>query len=193
VFAFAIHEQGCEEDEFRALLVGRQAFCDLLGGLAFDAIAANMTMLLARSSPEHAEVVGDLGDRTDRRARVIARRLLLDRDRRRETADRVVARLLHLSEELARVGGEAFDVAALALGIERVEGKRRLPGSGDARHHDELLLRDIDIDGFEVVLAGASNLDVVELLGDVAAEFLGTRLLRGGGSHSVCRVGNRVE
>jgi len=33
---------------------------------------------------------------------------------------------LHLIEELARVGGERFDVAALAFGVNRVEGKRRL-------------------------------------------------------------------
>ena len=53
-------------------------------------------------------------------------RLLLDGDGRRQAADDVVVRLLHLPEELAGVGGEALDVAALPLGVEGVEGQRAL-------------------------------------------------------------------
>jgi hypothetical protein len=68
-----------------------------------------------------------------------------------------------VAEELARVGGERFDVAPLPLGVERVEGQGRLSRSGDARQDHELLLGDPDVDGTEVVLAGASNANVVEL------------------------------
>ena len=54
---------------------------------------------------------------------LLRRRLLLDGDGRREAADRIVERLVHLAEELAGVGAEALDVAPLALGVERVEGQ----------------------------------------------------------------------
>ena len=47
------------------------------------AIPAEVTeLLLAGARPEHAQVVGDLGNRPNGGARVVARRLLLDRDRR---------------------------------------------------------------------------------------------------------------
>src|SRR5258708_4426822 len=47
---------------------------------------------------------------------------LLDGDRGGEAFDDVDLRALHLVEELARVGREGFDVAALALGVNGVKG-----------------------------------------------------------------------
>ena len=70
---------------------------------------------------EQAQVVVDLGDGADRRARVVRRALLLDRDRGRQALDVVDVGLLHHRQELARVRGQRLDVAALALGVERVE------------------------------------------------------------------------
>ncbi len=43
-----------------------------------------------------------------------------------EAVDGIDFRTLHLVEELARVGRERFDVAALALGVDGVEGERAL-------------------------------------------------------------------
>ena len=77
----------------------------------------------AHARPEHAQVVVDLGDGAHRGARVAAGRLLLDGDGGGQAADGVVERLVHLPEELPGVGGQALDVAALALGVERVEGQ----------------------------------------------------------------------
>ena len=51
-------------------------------------------------------------------------------------------------EELPRVGAEGLDVAPLALGVERVEDERRLPGTGDARHDDKLAGRDRQVEVF---------------------------------------------
>ena len=68
-------------------------------------------------------------------------------------------------EELARVGRERLDVAALALGVERVEGERRFARARDARQHHELLLGDAHVDAAQVVLARAADLDVVEFHG----------------------------
>ena len=77
--------------------------------------AALVAALLAGARVEHAQVVVDLGDRADRRARVRRRALLLDGDRRRQAAEVLVLRLLHLAEELPRVRRQRLDVAALAL------------------------------------------------------------------------------
>ncbi len=44
----------------------------------------------------------------------------------------VDVRLFDALQELAGVGGERFDVAALAFGVDGVEGERGFAGAGDA-------------------------------------------------------------
>src|SRR3546814_17928025 len=64
----------------------------------------------------------DLGDR---RARVSAGGLLLDRDRGRQPFDMIDIGLLHQFEELARIGRERLDIAALPIGIDGVDREAR--------------------------------------------------------------------
>ena len=88
---------------------------------------------LAEPGVEDAQVVVDLGDGADGRARALARRLLLDADGRRQAGDVLDLRLLHLAEELAGVAGQRLDVAPLALGVDRVERQRRSCPTRSAR------------------------------------------------------------
>ena len=78
-------------------------------------------MRRADRAVDHAQVIVDFGDGAHRGARRTRRGLLLDGDRRRKAFDGIHFRALHLVEELPRVGGKRFDVAALALGVNRVE------------------------------------------------------------------------
>ena len=141
------------------------------------ALAAVPAVHDADARPEQAQVVVDLGDRADRRARVVRRRLLLDRDRRRQPLDRVDVGLAHLLEELARVGRQRLDVAALPLGVDRVEGERRLPRARQPGDDDQLVARDLDVDVLEVVLARALDDDLVHRPGPHA------RFMRKGAEH----------
>ena len=77
----------------------------------------------------------------------------------REAGDMVDVRLLHHLEELAGVGRQALDVAALALGIDGVEGEARLARAREAGDDRQLVARDVDVDRLEVVLARAADLD----------------------------------
>ena len=77
----------------------------------------------------------------------------------REAVDLVDVRLLHHLEELARIGGERLDIAALALGIDRVERERGLAGARQPREHDQLVARDVEVDVLEIVLARAADRD----------------------------------
>ena len=86
-------------------------------------------------------------------------RLLLDRDRGRQAVDLVDVRLLHHLQELAGIGRERFHIAALALGIDGVEGERGLARAGQAGEHHQLVARDFDVDVFEIVLARAADRD----------------------------------
>jgi hypothetical protein len=107
--------------------------------------------------PEQAEIVVDLGNRADGGAGILAGGLLLDRDGGRKSLDRVHVGLLHQPEELAGVGGERLDVAPLSLGIDGVEGERRLARPGEAGDDGQAVTGDRYGDVLEVVLACAPH------------------------------------
>ncbi|CAM5216194.1 hypothetical protein BTHI11S_05192 [Bosea thiooxidans] len=160
----------------------------LLHRLALDRQAGRGRIGNAGARPQQAHIVVDLGDGADGRARVLRGRLLLDRDRRREPVDLVDIGLLHHLEELAGIGRKALDIAALPLGIDRVEGERGLARAGKAGEDHELVARNREVDVLEVVLARAAHGDgaAVRIGRAVAVEhvfqrssLLGSRL--GGG------------
>ena len=49
-------------------------------------------------------------------------------------------------QELAGVGGEGFDIAALALGVDGVEGERGLARTADAGDDGQRVVRNVDVD-----------------------------------------------
>ena len=124
---------------------------------------------IADARVEQAQVVVDLGDGADGRARVVRRRLLLDRDRRRQALDQVDVGLLHQLQELARVRRQRLDVAALALGVERVEGERALARAGQPGDHDQPVARQVEIEVLEVVRACAADADEIHECLEIAA------------------------
>jgi len=85
----------------------------------------------------------------------VAGHALLDGDRRRQARERVDVGFRQLFDELAGVGRDAFEEAALAFGEEDVEREGRFAGAGDAGHHRERAVRDLERDVLQVVLAGA--------------------------------------
>jgi hypothetical protein len=112
----------------------------------------------ADAGEQQTEVVVDLGDGAHRGARVAAGRLLVDGDGRRQALDEVDVGLVHLPEELAGVGRQRLDVAALALGVDGVEGQRGLARPGQPGEHDELVARQVERDVAQVVLTCATSL-----------------------------------
>ena len=130
---------------------------DALERLRGDLAAAVVAVRHADVGEEQPQVVVDLGDGADRRARVRAGGLLLDGDGRRQAVDQVDVRLLHLLEELAGVGRQRLDVAPLPLGVDGVEGERRLAGARQAGDDDQLVAREVDVDVLEVVDARAAH------------------------------------
>ena len=96
---------------------------------------------VADAGVQHAQVVVDLGDRADGRARVLARRFLRDRDRRAQAADVVDVGLGHLPQELPGEAGQTLDVPPLPLGIQRVERQRALARAAHAGQANQLVAR----------------------------------------------------
>ena len=161
VLALAPAHERRQHHEARALLELHDLIDDLLGGLPGDRLAADVAVRMADARPQQAQVVVDLGDRADRRPRVARRRLLVDRDRRRQALDRVDVGLVHLAQELPRVGAQRLDVAPLALGVDRVEGQRGLARPRQPRDDHERVARERERDVLEVVLARAGDDDRV--------------------------------
>ncbi len=142
VFALAAAHHRRQHVNARAVRQRQHAVDHLRHGLAFDRQAGGRRIGHADARPQQAHVIVDLGDGADGGARVLRGGLLLDRDRRRQAVDLVDVRLLHHLEELAGVGRQALDVAALALGIDGVEGERRLARAGQAGEHHQLIARE---------------------------------------------------
>ena len=121
----------------------------------------------AAAGEKQAEVVVDFGGGGDGGARVARGVFLLDGDGGREAVDEVDVGLVDALEELAGVGGERLDVAALALGVDGVKGEGGFAGAGDAGDDREHAVRDGAVDGFEIVGPRSADDD-----GVVQARFL---------------------
>ena len=161
VLALAAADHRREHLEPGAVLEGEDPVDDLLRGLPGDRRAAGRAVRAARTRVEQPQVVVDLGDRADRGAGVLRGGLLVDRDGRREALDEVDVGLVHLPEELARVGGQRLDVPALALGEDRVERQARLAGAREPGEDDERVPRQLERDVLQVVLAGTPDHELV--------------------------------
>ena len=110
---------------------------------------------------QDAQVVIDFGNGGDGAARVWRGVGLLDGDGRAEALDEIHVWLFQLIQKLPRISAEALDVTTLAFGIEGVKRQGGLARTTDAREHDELVTRDIDVDVLEIVLSRAADSDGV--------------------------------
>ena len=184
VFALAAaHDRG-EQVEPRAFGERQDAVDHLGDRLALDRQAGRRRVGDADAREEQAHVVVDFRHRADGGARVARRGLLLDGDRRREPVDLVDVGLLHHLQELPGVGGERLDVAALALGVDRVEGERGFARARQPGHHDQAVARQVDVDVLEIVLARPADGDELSrVLAHGAGSFLRhATSVRGGGA-----------
>ncbi len=125
--------------------------------IALDDALAAAAVEHADLGKEQLEVIVQLGHGADGGARGAHRPALIDGDGRRNALDALDVRLVHAVEKLARIGGKAFDVAALAFGIEDVEGQRRLSRAADAGDDGQRVERNIEIEIIEIVLLGAAD------------------------------------
>ena len=146
-------------------------------------------MRRAAARVEQAQIVVDLRHRADGRTRIVARTLLVDGDRGGKTVDAVKVGFFHLSEEHARVGGKAFDITPLPLGIDRVKGKTRFAAAGQTRKDHELVPRHNEVYIFEIVLSGTLNNNILH---GVEISFLPIARENSGGAAAFHIIGENV-
>ena len=150
-----------EQQRARAAFLLEHGVDDLLHGLSLDHAAAVRAVRCPDACEQQPQVVVDFGDGRDRRTRVAGDALLVDGDGGREPIDVVDVGLLHQPEELPRVRGERLDITSLPLGVDGVEGQRRLAGAAEPGNHNQAVARDRDRHVFQVVFACAGDNDSV--------------------------------
>ncbi len=134
---------------------------DFVHRVLLHLLAAVQAVGAAHARVQQAQVVVDLGGGGDGRARIAGGVLLPDGDCRRDAVDHVDVGLLDALQELARVGRQRLDVAALALGVDGVERERRLARPRDAGHHRQRVVRNLEVDVLQVVDARSAYDDAV--------------------------------
>ncbi len=135
----------------RSRLGGQHARGYLVHGVALHLRAAVGTIRPPRPRKQQAQKIVAFGSRCDSRARIARGVFLADGDGRRDAVDIVYIGLFHALEELARVSGEGFHVAPLALGVDGVEGEGRLTRPGNSCDDGELIMGDRDGNVLEVM------------------------------------------
>ena len=161
VLALAPLDVGSEEHESLPFGKGLELVADRLGALPLNGLAASRAMGNAHMRIEQAQIIVDLGGGGHRGARVAARRTLLDGDGGGEPLDVIHLGLLQPIKELPRVSGQALHIAPLPLGIERVEGERRLARTTETGDDHQRVPRDRHVDVLQVMLAGTLDADFV--------------------------------
>ena len=161
--SLALLHQGGQEVDTVVGIVTEQQFDDLLLGIFHHFLTAGIRIGFAGSRIEQAEEVVDFGDRADGGTGIFVGGLLLNADHRREPADLVHVGTFEVVEKITRVGRKGLDVSALTLGIDGVEGQRRLSAPAQSGDHRERMPRNVYIDILEVVHAGTEHLNFTVL------------------------------
>ena len=132
-----------------------------VGSARDDHLAAGRVDEFGAMGEPDFEPVAEFGHRADRRARRADRVALLDRDGGADVLRGVERRGGQQFEELPDVRAERLDVAALPFGVQRIEDQGGFARAAEARHHDQLADRDVDVEALQVVLADAAEADRV--------------------------------
>jgi len=163
VFALAAAHHWSQEVETSTLRKRHDAVDHLRDGLALDRESRDRRKRHADARPQQPHVIVDLGDGADGRARIARGGFLFDGNRGRQAVDLVDVRLLRHFQKLPRIGRQALDVAALALGVDGVESERGFARARQPGEHHQAVARNVEVDVLEVVLARAADRDHVTI------------------------------
>ena len=148
VKTFAAAHDRTQNQNFFAAVGAADAVEDLAARQRVNLPAALHAVLFADLRVEQTQVVINLGDRGDGGFFSALAETLLDGDGRRNAGDIVDVGPRHDFEKLARVGGQAVEVAPLAFGVNDVEGERRFARAAQTGEDDETVARNIQADVF---------------------------------------------
>ena len=134
---------------------------DPLVGVVHHLLARDGRIGARGAGVEQTQEIVDLGDGPHRRAGILVGRLLFDGHHGAQPRDLIHVGALHRPDELPGVGRKGLHVAALPLGIDRIEGQRRFSRARKARDDHQLAARNLEVHVLEVMDPGAVYLNRV--------------------------------
>ena len=146
--------------DLRALRQFHDLIDHLVNRLLFDLFSTLRAVRHTDPRVEKSEVIVDLRHCSHRRAGIAVRRLLIDRDCRRQSLNLLDIRLFHLPEELPCIGRQRLHIAPLTFGIDCIKCEGRFSRSRQSGQHDKFISRNIHINIFEVVLIRSSDFNI---------------------------------
>ena len=153
--AVRLASEGDQKSRFRRKLHQR------LGGALRRFAPHFMTASLANHPADFGEqqpqIIVGFGRRADGGAAGAAGCFVRYGHRRREAVDLLRRRTFQSLQKLPRVGRKCFDVTPLTLGIKRVQRQARLAAAAQPAKHDQLAVRNVEIDALEVVHLDATQ------------------------------------
>jgi hypothetical protein len=123
-------------------------FDHLIDGLGNNRFAAAVAVRNSGSGIQQPDEVVNFGYRAYRRTGVVDGGFLLDSNGRTETLDQIHIGFFQALKKLPGIGGQRFDIAALAFGIQGVEGQGGFTGPGQTGDHHQLVARQTKADVF---------------------------------------------
>ena len=123
VLAGLVAYQWCQQQQAAPIWQPQNGIHNLGGALAGERAATVWAVRATNAGEQQAQKIIDFRHRANRRARVAAAALLVNRNRGRKAIDTVHIGLVELAQKLARIRRQRFDIATLAFGKNCVEGQ----------------------------------------------------------------------
>ena len=157
VFALALLHNRRHHQNLLIFVTGVQVIDNLVHRLRLDDLAALGAMRHAQTRKHQTVMVQNFDHRPHRTARVPVHRLLVNRNRRRNSANALHVRMLHAPNELARIRRKRLHKAALPFLEYRIESKARLARARNARHHDNRVAGNRQIDMAKIMFVSIAD------------------------------------
>ena len=159
VVTFTASYQRSENQDFLTVIVLKDHVDDALLGVFHHLLASGITIGTAGTGKEQTQVVVDLGGGAHGGTWVSVGGLLLNTNNRRETCNLIDIGAFHAAEEVAGVGREGLDIAALTLGKDGVEGQTGFARAAESGDDGEGVVRDNTVDVLQIVYPGTIYID----------------------------------
>ena len=144
----------------------------LVHRLLADDASADRAVRNADAGIHQTEIIINFRHGAHGGTRVVAGGFLVNGNRRGKAGDLVHIGLFHLAQEHAGIAGKAFHIAALAVRKDGIKGQAGLAGAGKARHNNQLVARQNQVDVFQVMLPRALDRNAVVGINLNVAHFL---------------------
>ncbi len=163
VVALAVLHQRRKNVDFAAVVAVENEVENLVDRILHHLLARQVGVGVTHARKQQAQVVVDLGGGANGASRIFVDGLLPYRNHGVQTRDFVNVGALEHAQHVAGVGRKRLEVAPLPLGKNRVEGQRRLAAAAEPRDHREAVVRNVDVDIFQVVHSRAQHAHAVHL------------------------------